>query len=971
MLKIQEATGSNDTFVGRTGEVAAFRRHLAAAKTGQGKFALVAGGPGFGKTSLANVVAREAEAGGFRVLWGRPSESGDSPPYWPWVQIIRSVTRSADAGALGGKLSSIVSGLARLAPEIVHDLGLPPPDQFGIAEGSRFRMFAAVSDFIRHVAGDQGTLVVLEDLHWADGPTLRLLDYLCADIDSAPILILGTYRSDDPGPELGKVLPALRRAAGAEEMRLGPLSRKEVDDFLQRSLVEPDGDLIDAVYERTEGHPLFLMEVARMLSDEQGSNDRSRLPSYIPEGVRSTLARRLDRLGPQCRSMLEAASVLGRSITLGRLESLVPTGNVPELVDEASAASLLLPVPGRPDEFRFEHGLVREALYSQLPIARRLHLHRRAAEALEAEPSPEPFVADLAYHWLQVAGNGDVSRAEHWILQAAAAAEGNLAFESAASLYAAALDLVERRGADPAELASTLVALGRAQWRSGELQACLDSVTRAADLSEEAGRTDLLAQSALVMHGVGDERIVQAVIGLCRRALGSLGQGENELEAALLGRLALAVSESEDVESAMELSARALELSSRVGGFDVLAPALEGRQRALFLPQWSQERLDLGNRMLELALLNNRLDFELWGHAWRAAVMFEHGDAAGITAEIKELKRVADALKDPLSRFHLLKHEAAWAHMTGRFDEARQCWDSAVSLALRIGDASGVGMYLSFVTMLARETGDYESSRRVFDRMGIDPSYQPPVTTTLLALLKLDEGALDEARVDYERLRPLYPVPAYSPGWLMTTSFFGELAAAFNDRDIAASVYSTLLPFDDHFESCGSGVVFCYAPVSYYLGRLAECLEKADEARNHLQDAVEFSQRVGAPGIAARAQCALAKVIRRDDPKESFELATSALATAKVLGMKPLQFGAETLVEQLRPAATATVSLSRRECEVAALVAQGLSNRLIAEALVVSPRTVESHVQSILTKLGFGSRSQVASWATANGLARG
>ncbi len=829
-----------------------------------------------------------------------------------------------------------------------------------------------MADLLRLVAEDNDVVVVLEDLHWADGPTLRLLDYLCAEIASAPIFILGTCRADEPGPELKKMLPSLRRAAGADEVRLGPLNQAEVADFLRAVLGEPAVGLAQAVCERTEGHPLFLVEVARMLSEEPIGKHDAILTSAVPERVRGMVCHRLDKLTPQCRSLLEIAAVLGRSVSLRRLQTIAGTDQISvlELIDEAKAASLLISLNGKPEELQFQHGLFREALYADLPMARRVKLHRAVAEALEAESGPEVHAADLAFHWMQAAAGGDTGNAERWTLQAAEAATTNLAFEAAVPLYIAALDLAERRGADAAELAALLVALGTAQWRSGELQACVKSTHRAAALAEQAGRPDLMAQAALVMHGVGDKRITDSVIRLCRQALASLGPGNERLKAALMGRLALAVSENGEVESAMALSAQALELAGQFDDPEVLGAALEGRQRALFLPQWSEERMILGGRMLALASLSGRLDLELWGHAWRASVMFEHGDPSGIVAELKGLERVAGILKDPLSRFHLLKTRAAWQHITGHFQEARESWDTALQHALRIEDRSAMGLYLGFIAMLARETGDYDDYRRTFSRMGVDSSDVPPVMAALLALLKLDEGAMDEARVEYERLRPLYPVEQGSPGWLMTTSFFGELATAFGDRDIASSVYATLLPFADHFESCGSGVVFCYAPVSYYLGLLAESLDKPEEARTQLQNAIEFSQRVGAPGIAARAQYALARVIRREEPKHAYDLAGSATATAKVLGMRPLHLRATALVEELIPAATANFPLSRRECEVASLVAEGLSNRRIAEALVVSPRTVESHVQSILTKLDFGSRSQVAAWAAANGLGR-
>jgi DNA-binding CsgD family transcriptional regulator len=307
-------------------------------------------------------------------------------------------------------------------------------------------------------------------------------------------------------------------------------------------------------------------------------------------------------------------------------------------------------------------------------------------------------------------------------------------------------------------------------------------------------------------------------------------------------------------------------------------------------------------------------------------------------------------------------------HMLGRFQAARQSWETAYAMAIRGGDTSASSLHIGFTSVLARETGDFDEHRQILSDMAVNPAQLPPILATLLVLVKVEEGSLEDARVEYERLRPLYPTMERGARWIIAVAFFGELAAIFGDQEVASSTHEALLPFAGLFNASGAGGVLCTAPIVYYVGLLEASLKRPDEARVHLRSAIDLSYRAGAPGFAARAQHTLALITRPNDPAGASSLAGAAAVTAKVLGMRPLYERATALVAELAPAAEAATPLSPREREVAALLARGLSNRLIAETLVLSPRTVESHVQSILMKLGFTSRAQAAAWAVANGL---
>ena len=969
-MTMGEVPQPGDAFVGRERELAELRRMLARALRGRGALTLLSGEVGFGKTSVAEVLAGEASDAGARVLWGRSSEAGGAPPYWPWVQVVRAITRETDSAWLADRLGPNLPDLARLAPEIERDLGVEP-GQGADTQGARFRTFEAVTDLLRLVAREHGAIVVLEDLHWADGASLRLLDHISGEAAWAPLLVVATYRPDEPGPELSRFLPSLRRAHGANELQLDGLSLGEVTEYVVGVLGEGGAPLAQALYERTEGHPFFLVELVRWLRRQPiGELPVGSLTSVLPISVRAAVGRRLAQLSDECTTLLEIASVLGKSIPLGLLQTLMggDRERVLELIEEARAASILVAAPPQPDALRFAHALLREVLYTSLPVGHRVELHRRVAEALESSTDPEAHAAELAHHWFEAAAAGDTVPAELWAVRAARAASATLAWEESARLYRVATELADRRRAVPSEVAGLLVERATAEWRAGEVQASLESSVRAGALAHRAGRPDLLAAAALVVHGVGDERIAGTVIRLCRDALAELPPTAGALRAALLGRLALALAQSGDLHTAAPLIEQALGLAEELGDPDALGSALHARQLALVEPHGVDERAVLSERMLSLAATTGRLDRAMWGHVWRAAVMFERGDASGIDRELRELERVAAASREPLARWHFLRTRAVREHMLGRFQAARQSWETAYSMAIRGGDTSASSLHIGFTSVLARETGDFDEHRQILRDMSVESTQQPPILATLLALVKVEEGALEVARVEYERLRPLYPTMERGARWIIAVAFFGELAATFGDREVATSTHEALLPFARLFNASGAGGVLCTAPVAYYLGLLTASLDRPDEAGVHLRSAIDLSHRAGAPGFAARAQHALALITRPKDPAGALALADAASVTAEVLGMQPLYEQATALIAELAPAAQAVNRLSRREQEVAAMLARGLSNRLIAETLVLSPRTVESHVQSILMKLGLTSRTQVAAWALANGL---
>ena len=362
-----------DGIVGRQRELGALQSWLAAARSGAGRLVLCAGEPGIGKTRLAQELAGVALAGGSAVAWGRCVEADGAPPFWPWRQVLRSLGVDPDA-VLAGDVES-------------------PAD--------RFRAFDEVSEAARRAAGVSGLVVILDDIHWADEPSLLVLRHLAQQVAGAKLLVLATFRDVEPAGVLPRVLPELLRSPGVERLDLRGFGLDEVREQLP---VSPVADPC-AVLELTGGNPLFVREVARAVADGTWRPDRP------PRTVLDVVGARLDRVSPACRRLVQVAAIVGRDFSLAVVAAALrePIETSLPLVDEAVAHGLVERVAAT-QEHRFVHALTREAVEASLPAAQRVDLHRAVAKAIEAQHAGDlsDHLADVARHWAQLAPYGEV-----------------------------------------------------------------------------------------------------------------------------------------------------------------------------------------------------------------------------------------------------------------------------------------------------------------------------------------------------------------------------------------------------------------------------------------------------------------------------------------------------------------------------------------------------------------------------------
>jgi predicted ATPase len=507
--------------------MAELRTSLAKAIAGHGQLTLLVGEAGIGKTRTAEELAVHARSRNVRVLIGRCHEGEGAPPFWPWVQIVRSYLADHDPAAVRTALGPGAATIAQVIPDVYEhlpDLPVPPPLE---SQPARFRFFDSLTAFLKREARAQPLVLILDDLHWADRPSLLLLQFLARELNDAHLFILGTCRDVgvDPAHPLTQTLGELARVGGSQNLLLPNLTESDIARFIELTTARaPTAALVTAIFQKTTGNPFFVTEVVHaLLRDghlEQGEElSAASLP--LPQRVRVAVEHRLGKLSASCRQVLTTAAVLGSVFDISVLKAVEDSSPkrlsgdvVLEVLDEAVAARFVRHDPNHIGRYRFSHALVRETLYATLSTEQRVQLHRQVGEALEhlwhveTEPSRSTssgqMLSELAFHFFQAAPRGNTRKAMTYAVQAGERATALFAYEEAASHYQHALQLLALQPGDELQRCELLLALGDAQRRAGNTAAARETFRAAADLArilrtygEGQQASSLLARAAL------------------------------------------------------------------------------------------------------------------------------------------------------------------------------------------------------------------------------------------------------------------------------------------------------------------------------------------------------------------------------------------------------------------------------------------------------------------------------------------
>lgn len=895
-------------FVGRTQEREQLMRAWREATGGVLRIELVGGEPGIGKTRPVSEVARVVHDEAGVVLYGRCDEE-PGVPYQPIAEALRDYARECPAedlrtqlGFLGGELRRVLPGL----PDIVR--GLPDPVR-AEAETERYRLLEAVREFLHGIAATAPVLLVLDDLHWAARPDLALLRHLLRSTERVRLLIVGTYRDTDlgPGHPLGELLADLRRQPEADRLTLEGLSETELVTFIEaaagQTLDEQGIEFARAVHTETEGNPFFVTEVLSHLAEtgwvvrREGTWIASRpLREFgIPEGVREVVARRLDRLSPDTVHVLAVAAVIGRVFDLGLLAEAAELSRdaVLDSLEQGEQARLVAAVGGRVDRYSFAHSLVRSTLYDGLPTPRRCRIHRRIGVALEGGPDADARVAELARHFGEAAGLGEVPRAVEYARRAGDRARASLAFEDAAAHYQRALSALELAESPDAELRCDLqVALGDALHRTGDIRhrGVLDDAARGARALGDARR---LADVAVSLHVMGYPssygRMRRGVVALLEESLDGLGEQDAGLRARVLAVLASELHLDSNHERRWAIAREALTTARRVNDPVSLAWALDSHLWTTRGSENLEERLAVARELLSLGEEADDLDVEFLARSHLQWDLNELGDVDGASGHLEAMDLLAERLRYPLAAWRAAVRRVGQVLLAGQLADAER-------LALRareIGRKGGVPRTLVGVALNASLFGvRYEQGRLAeLEDMVAAPLTDAlpgfPMWRPLLALLYCETDRLVDAQPHFEwfAARKFANVPR-DFAWLASMVALARAAASLGEAASAECLERLLLP---HSARCAFVGTWNLGPVGSALGLLAATSGRSDGADRHFAVGLILGQRMRAPTAVARTRVDWAGALRSrvapEDRRRSSELAGEALEAALELGM--------------------------------------------------------------------------------------
>jgi eukaryotic-like serine/threonine-protein kinase len=891
-------------FVGREKEMDELRAGLEDALSGRGRLLMLVGEPGIGKTRTSEEFATYARLRSVQVLWGRCYEGEGAPAYWPWVQIIRSYVHDKEPKELMSEMGPGAADIAQVVSEVKERLpGLPVPPALE-PEQARFRLFDSITTFLKNASKNQPLVLVIDDLHWADKPSLLLLQFLARELRGARLLVLGTYRDVELRRQhpLAETLGELARQQLSQRILLRGLTERDVDRFIEVTAgISPPQALVEAVYRETEGNPFFVNEIVRLLVTDgrlERSEDVKSWSVTIPQSVREVVGRRLDHLSEACNRVLTAASVIGREFGVDALERVsdISGDRLLEVMEEAVAARVVNEVPRTVGRYSFSHALIRETLYEELSTNRRVRLHRQIGEVLEAlyAANPEPHLAELAHHFCEAAPGGDVEKAIGYARRAGDRALTLVAYEEAASHYQMALQAVDlKEKPDAAQRLELLLALGEAQNSAGDRDRAKETALQAADVARRLKDSEALARAALGFAASLGEygAIDQQVVDLLDEALDALGDVDSAVRARVLSRLSLEFTFSGARQRAETPVRKAVEVARRVGDPKALADALWTSCIVFAGPDDVEERLLISAEVLGLAEKARDPKMAQWGHSLRLGAQLELGDIPAVDREIEAGARLAEELRQPQFLAWTVLFRAMRALFDGRFEEGEQLAQQTLALAQRAQDPFLIQRFPIQLFFLRTQQGRLQEMEALF--RGTVEQYPAIAAWRLfLAFLYAELGREAEARTQFEQLaaKDFADLPR-DFDWLSNVATLCEVCAFLRDGHRASILYDLFLPYARRNLS-GGGPAICWGSAAVSLGLVAATMQRWDDAARHFEDALEMNVRMGGRPWVAHTQHNYADMLlRRDKPgdrEKALALLTEALDTAQELGMKAL-----------------------------------------------------------------------------------
>ena len=845
-----------ERMVGRTAQVAWITERIAAARNGNGGLLLVSGPAGVGKTVLAEVAADLAAREAMTVLRSRCVEGGVTPAFWPWAQIIRSLP--ADAATAG--VLDVLSGRG--------EAGARAQDP----DAGRFELYERVRDLLGTAARRQPVFLSIEDVHVADASSLQLLTHIAGGIAHVPVLVVATLRSEPGGTgPLRLALGALANERGVERVALQPFTPGEVEAYLTSAAHDrPDPDVVRTLHERTGGNPFYLKELLRLIDSEHPTGWGSPqvvLDAAVPESVRDVISRRVARLPEDTQALLRAAAVIGRDVDSALLEATAGIDNerMMGLLEPAVAAGLLVEVPGSWD-YRFEHALVRDALYAELSRLQLARIHRRVGEAMETlHRSSDPgTMGRLAEHFAMAARIGAADKAVDYAARAAAMAESQFAYDEAVGFLETALAAVDpTAGQALLRRCQLLIELGRAKRTRGDLIGARAAMEEAVGIARQLGDDGLLSQAATLFGGItmwnwrGYGETDPVMITTLEDLVARLEPTETVRRASLLGTLGVELFYSDRQPDGERYATQAVELARAAGDPDLLVRTLNNYCIAAWVPEASSRRLATVNEILTLTPLPRRAEVAARMH--RMMLLIAEGDLAAYDVDLARCRRLVAEIRVPDLTTQVTFAAGGRAIMDGRWAEGERLVDEAFDQHQRTSLWGGQWARLQLLYTSRRFQGrGAELTDEIIARAD-EPTLELLRSLAVLAACE----ASDEGRAR-ALLRRWDVVTNRDWSWDIVTFQWGLVAARLGTPD-PERLYRALLPYADRFVGVGSSSA-SWGTNHHVLAELAHRLGRDQDAIGHAHSALSAHRRVGIQHLEA-ASLAQLEALGGDRPR--------------------------------------------------------------------------------------------------------
>jgi tetratricopeptide (TPR) repeat protein len=937
------AVANSRVFVGRRRELDELSAAIDRAARGSGDLFLVVGESGIGKTCLAGEIAARAGERGITAIWGRCWEAEARPPYWPWVQLFRVLSRQRLSEDLAAEIGSGLAYLARMVPELRP--GAPPSAPLGSleSESARSRLFDAAATLIRGAAAAKPLLLLLDDLHWADLPSLLLLEFVAGEVLDAKVLIIGTYRHVEARQEPAVAEAFARLARKGHHLALAGLSEPEVGLVIEMSAGRGASEaFVRAIHRETEGNPFFVDEVVRGCRAQSGDDAPQFEAAGVPisQGVRGAIRQRLAPLSIEQRALLAAAAVIGRAFEVPTLAGLCDL-SAEDLLRGLSVPlerEIVARVAQTPGRYRFSHALIRETIYEELSPLEKTALHRRLARLLETHRAGggDISLSELAHHFYEGALGGVEREAIDYAERAGRQAMDLLAYEEAVEQFRRAVQLLDL-APDALRQGEILLALGAAENRAGQSDEAMRTLDRAAAMARQHGSSTLLADAAihrcelagLIWTEFG--RTDEALIRLLEEALGALGGEGGVRRARVLTRLATELCWIGGAERPEALSRDAVEIARAAGEAGTLAYALLGRILCVSGPDHLAERAAIVPEILALTEKSGDREVAVNALMWRVGDSLQLGDQATLRSATAALVQRVEALRQPADLWIIPTVHSQAALLEGRFSETEQLCQTIFSEPNSRANAAQVAAALLF--LVRREQGRLDELEAPMKSLAAD---YPDVAVwrASLALLYAEVGREVEARAELDSLFADTPrLTRRDLTWLYSMSCLAEACAMCGEPAQARWLYAALHQYEGR--NVVTGPFFYLGPVAYYLGLLSAQMSRWEEAAQHFEEGERRAAALGARPWLARILLGHARMCRaraaEGDREQAERMVERALAIAEPLGMGALcrRLEAEREGRMLAgPTTDATSAALLREGDFWTLVHEGKVHRL-------------------------------------------